>query len=105
MRNTAMSRRYTMWLSPTEQENAQTDMKREIKTIKTPIGDAVIIKFTNDAGASVTLSSLGAGILSVVVPDREGKLGEVALGYADPASYFDDGPCMGKIPGRYANSL
>ena len=100
-----MSRRYTMWLSPTEQENAQTDMKREIKTIKTPIGDAVIIKFTNDAGASVTLSSLGAGILSVVVPDREGKLGEVALGYADPASYFDDGPCMGKIPGRYANRI
>lgn len=80
-------------------------MKTEISKVPTPLGEASIVRLTNDAGASVALSSLGAGIISVIVPDREGNLGEVALGYADPASYLDDGPCMGKIPGRYANRI
>lgn len=75
------------------------------KTAPTPLGDATIIRLTNDHGAWVELSSLGAGILGVGVPDRRGDIDNVALGYADPASYFDDGPCMGKIPGRYANRI
>ncbi len=60
---------------------------------------------TNSKGAYVQLSSIGAGIVSVVVPDREGKLADVVLGYPDPMSYFGDGPCAGKIPGRYANRI
>jgi len=80
-------------------------MKTETRKAATPLGEAAIVKLTNDSGASVELSSLGAGILSVIVPDKDGKLGNVALGYADPASYFEDGPCMGKIPGRYANRI
>lgn len=51
------------------------------------------------------LSSLGAGILEINVPNKLGKIENVALGYAHPADYFDDGPCMGKIPGRYANRI
>lgn len=60
---------------------------------------------TNSTGASVTLSSIGAGIVSVNVPDRNGNMGDVVLGYKDPMSYFADGPCAGKIPGRYANRI
>ena len=62
-------------------------------------------RITNDSGAYVELSSVGAGIVSVMVPDRNGVLGDVALGYRDALSYFGDGPCMGKIPGRYANRI
>lgn len=68
-------------------------------------GKIAIYTLTNAAGASVKLSALGAGILSVVVPDREGNMADVALGYADAAQYISDGPCMGKIPGRYANRI
>ena len=32
-------------------------------------------------------------------------MGDVVLGYRDEASYLGDGPCMGKIPGRYANRI
>ncbi len=60
---------------------------------------------TNSSGASVILSNLGAGIISVIVPDKEGNMADVALGYAKPADYFCDGPCMGKVPGRYANRI
>lgn len=80
-------------------------MKITTKICSSPIGDITIYKILNDNGASVELSSLGAGILKVNVPDRYGKLENVALGYADPADYIDDGPCMGKIPGRYANRI
>lgn len=75
------------------------------KTAPTPLGDATIIRLTNDHGAWVELSSLGAGITGLGVADREGNIENIALNYADDASYFEDGPCMGKIPGRYANRI
>ena len=59
----------------------------------------------NASGAYVKLSSIGAGIQSVVVPDKNGNLQDVILGYPEAASYFGDGPCAGKIPGRYANRI
>lgn len=82
-----------------------TTITRRLWT-KTADGKAVYkYKITNASGASVTLCNIGAGIVSVVVPDRKGKMGDVVLGYAKPESYFGDGPCMGKCPGRYANRI
>lgn len=60
---------------------------------------------TNSSGASVTLCNIGAAITAINVPDRKGKLGDVVLGYSKPESYFSDGPCAGKCPGRYANRI
>jgi hypothetical protein len=60
---------------------------------------------TNASGASVTVSEIGAGIVSIIVPDKNGQLGDVVLGYDNPLSYLGDGPCAGKCPGRYANRI
>lgn len=60
---------------------------------------------TNSKGASVVLSNIGAGIVSINVPDRNGKIGDVVLGYGKAESYFGDGPCAGKCPGRFANRI
>ncbi len=68
-------------------------------------GDITLYTLTNASGAQVVLSSLGAGIVSVIVPDSKGAMADVVLGYADPADYFYDGPCAGKVPGRYANRI
>lgn len=70
-------------------------------------GGKEIFKYTitNSKGASVVLSSLGATIVSVNVPDRDGRLADVVLGYEDPLSYIGDGPCLGKCPGRFANRI
>lgn len=51
------------------------------------------------------LTERGAGIVSVVVPDRNGIMEDVVLGYRNEESYAADGPCSGKIPGRYANRI
>lgn len=80
-------------------------MKIQKTTVPSPIGEITLYTLTNSAGASVTLSSLGAGINSVVVPDASGKMDNVVLGYRDPASYIADGPCAGKVPGRFANRI
>lgn len=60
---------------------------------------------TNGSGASVVLCNIGAGIVSINVPDKNGKIGDVVLGYGKAESYFADGPCSGKCPGRYANRI
>lgn len=71
----------------------------------TPAGIARIYRLTNSGGAYVELSSIGAGILSVTVPDGKGVLRDVVLGYSNICDYLNDGPCMGKTPGRYANRI
>lgn len=69
-------------------------------------GEAVIIyTLENENGVKVQLSNIGAGIVSAWAPDREGRLANVVLGYKDFSSYFGDGACMGKTPGRYANRI
>ena len=66
-----------------------------------------IFRYTlkNASGAYVQLANIGAAIVSVVVPDKDGKLGDVVLGYANPLDYIGDGPCCGKVPGRFANRV
>lgn len=73
---------------------------------RTPQGKE-IFRYTlkNSNGSSVQLSDIGAGIVAINVPDASGKMADVVLGYKDPMSYFGDGPCAGKIPGRYANRI
>ena len=79
----------------------------EIKTRKvaSPIGEVTLYRLTNAKGASVELSSLGAGITEVSVPDSNGVVENVTLRYENPADYLADGPCAGKTPGRYANRI
>ena len=75
------------------------------RIVSSPKGDITLYTLTNACGASVEVSSLGAGIVSAIVPDNKGKMADVVLGYANPADYLYDGPCAGKVPGRYANRI
>ena len=82
------------------------DMKSiRIDTFETERGEITTYELINASGASVKLSSLGAGVLEIKVPDRDGNLADVVLGYKDVKDYFYDGPCAGKVPGRYANRI
>ena len=80
-------------------------MKITTRRYPSDAGEIVTYRIVNSKGASVVLSSLGAGILEVNVPNKMGRIENVALGYAKPSDYMADGPCMGKIPGRYANRI
>ncbi len=80
-------------------------MKITTRKATSPIGEVTLYRITNAAGASVEVSSLGAGITEVSVADANGNIENVAIRYADPASYLADGPCAGKTPGRFANRI
>ncbi|MDE6073756.1 MAG: galactose mutarotase [Muribaculaceae bacterium] len=80
-------------------------MKSKISYFDTRAGKITFVSLSNEKGAWIVLSSLGAGIVSVNVPDGVGVIDDVVIGYDDPADYMGDGPCAGKIPGRYANRI
>ncbi|MDE5730088.1 MAG: galactose mutarotase [Alistipes sp.] len=64
-------------------------------------GEAVVLyTMRSAAGAEVRLCNIGASVVSVRVPDRDGRLADVALGYRDFADYFGDPCSCGKIIGR-----
>lgn len=75
------------------------------RTVPSAQGELTLFRMENESGAWAEVSSLGAGIVGVGVPDRDGKIENVALAYANPADYMADGPCLGKCPGRYANRI
>lgn len=59
----------------------------------------------NSLGAEAVVSTLGAGLVRLSLPGNDRKLHNVVLTYANPTDYMADGPCAGKIPGRYANRI
>jgi len=74
---------------------------------KMPTGAPVTLyTLTNDHGMQVQIMNLGGIITSIQVPDRKGRVGEVALGYDDLAGYVkNNSPYFGAIAGRYANRI
>lgn len=60
----------------------------------------------NSTGAFVQVMTLGAGIHSINVPDKSGRLGDVVLGFDDPNNYTNpDLGFQGLAVARYANRI
>jgi len=53
----------------------------------------------------VKITNYGAIVVSMVVPDKEGKFADVVLGYDSLADYVRNNPYFGVIAGRYANRI
>lgn len=69
-------------------------------------GEGVVLYIMrNTSGAEVRLSTFGAAIVAVRVPDREGHMDDVVLGYKHFESYFSDGAACGKSIGRCASRI
>ena len=59
----------------------------------------------NARGLAVKAITYGGIITSIRTPDRNGKLGDIVLGYDDLAGYLKASPYFGAIVGRYANRI
>lgn len=67
---------------------------------------ADLYTITNASGASISVSTLGAGLVRVLAPDRNGNLGDVVLGYEEAAPYTNaDNGYQGLVVGRVANRI
>jgi aldose 1-epimerase len=59
----------------------------------------------NARGASATIAPLGATLVELRVPDREGRLGNVVLGLDDVADYPRQSFFLGAVCGRVSNRI
>lgn len=63
------------------------------------------VTLTNARGLKATVLTLGASLQSVIVPDRDGHMVDVLLGYDDLAGYLRKSAYFGATVGRVANRI
>ncbi|MCC8141427.1 MAG: galactose mutarotase [Lachnospiraceae bacterium] len=66
---------------------------------------AYLYRLENSSGAFVTVTSFGCRIVTICVPDRDGNLRDVCLGYDTLAEYEVDEAGYGAVIGRVANRI
>ncbi len=83
-------------------------MKKTVTSFgKTKNGEKVsLFTFTNKNGMSVSFTDFGANIVSIIVPDKNGKFDDVLLGFDSIEGYeTSNRDNHGSFVGRYANRI
>jgi branched-chain amino acid aminotransferase len=72
----------------------------------TPDGRAVdLYTLSNASGTEVRVTNYGGIIVSLIVPDRNGRLADIVLGYDDLKGYYNNKAYFGALIGRYGNRI
>ena len=66
---------------------------------------ARLYSLRNSSGFGADITDFGGAIVRLLTPDRNGKLVDVVLGFAEPADYIENGPFFGALIGRVANRI
>jgi aldose 1-epimerase len=67
--------------------------------------DVTQYTLTNSSGVVVRIIDYGATITSIQVPNRNGKIEDVVLGYDSIQGYIEGSAYLGAIVGRYGNRI
>lgn len=89
-------------------ENKRTLSGLSLDDFSKSIGgkDTELCVLTNVNGVELAITNYGAKIVSLMVPDRNGKLVDVVTGHATLADYLtSEEPYFGAVCGRYANRI
>ncbi|PWC31077.1 aldose epimerase [Azospirillum sp. TSO35-2] len=81
------------------------DLKRENFQKEIDGKQVDLYTLTNAKGMVVKITNYGAKVEQILVPDRNGTLGDVALGYDGIDQVLTGQPSMGSFIGRYANRI
>lgn len=90
-----------------EKENFETK-SGTMKSYYGIIGSDSVFQFTltNKNGMAVKILNYGGTVTDILTPDKNGKLGDVILGYDSLSGYLQTGnPYFGCLVGRYANRI
>ena len=68
-------------------------------------GETASLYTIQNGAIRAEFSDLGATLHKLFVPDREGVLADVVLGFDDPQSYCESGTFFGAVVGRNANRI
>ena len=89
----------------------QSNSKTQVHLMKTLFGSLTGGKeiyahvIGNAVGMKATIIDLGATVVSLSVPDRNGVFADVVLGYDNPEAYYQGSSFFGAIVGRYGNRI
>jgi aldose 1-epimerase len=73
---------------------------------KTPSGESVsLYTLKNSSNARVQIMTYGGTVVSLKVPDRNGNVADIVLGYDTLDGYLKNSPYFGSIIGRYGNRI
>lgn len=68
-------------------------------------GEAKLFTLSNERGMKVTVSNLGAALVKVVLPDKDGKETDVVLGFDHAEDYLKNPSFFGVVIGPSANRI
>src|SRR5262249_23137228 len=90
--------------NPTAGSTSNVSIKKE------PFGkfegkDVTLYTITNKNGLVLKMTDFGATVVAVEVPDKDGKLANVNLGFKDVKGFIDHGAHFGATIGRYGNRI
>jgi len=94
-------------LMPKEEEKVNIKSMTE-KTLYGMIGADSVFQYTltNKNGMVVKILNYGGTVTNIITPDKNGKMGNVILGYDSLSGYRQPGnPFFGSLVGRYANRI
>ncbi|GMV92552.1 MAG: aldose 1-epimerase [Candidatus Hydrogenedentota bacterium] len=106
-----MARRCSTWMVVVIAVAGLATAQAKVQISERPFGQmpdgGVVTAFTltNANGVKATLIELGATLVSLEVPDRDGNMADVVLGWDTVEDYLDHGSFFGCIAGRYANRI
>ena len=73
---------------------------------KSPDGKEVrLYALRNTKGATATIMTYGAIVVSLEMPDSKGQMDDIVLGYDNLDGYLEVSPYFGAIVGRYGNRI
>lgn len=94
-----------LWTPETTSAMVRPQIKMQAFGV-TSSGDPVeLYTLTNATGLEARIMTYGGTVVSLKVPDRHGKLGDVVLGYEALDGYLKNSPYFGSIIGRYGNRI
>ena len=67
--------------------------------------EVTLYELVNSDGLRATVMDYGAILVDMEVPDRNGKLADINLGFDELDSYIKRNPLFGAVVGRYANRI
>jgi aldose 1-epimerase len=67
--------------------------------------DAQLFTIQNSNGITVKISNYGGTIVSILVPDRKGRVKDIVLGFDNLEGYLGEHPYIGTLIGRYGNRI
>jgi aldose 1-epimerase len=98
-----LSLSFILWGTPSSAREKSVIKKESFG--KAPDGGVDLYTITNANGVELRVTNYGGIIVSLRIPDKNGSLADVVLGYDNLDGYLANPAYFGAIVGRYANRI